>query len=60
MQPDSITHPPTPVRPFPLWIVRAGAVIATLLLLALAMPLVWAALASGLGLLALAALVNPW
>jgi hypothetical protein len=56
MQPDTIAHPPTPVRPFPLWIIRAGALTATLLLLVLAMPLVWAALASGLGLLALAAL----
>jgi hypothetical protein len=56
MQPDTIAHPPTSVRQFPLWTIRAGAIAATLLLLALAMPLVWAALASGLGLLALAAM----
>jgi hypothetical protein len=56
MQPDSIAHPPTSVRQLPLWTIRAAAVGATLLLLALALPLVWAAVATGLGLVALVAI----
>ncbi len=40
----------------PTWAVRAGAVAATIVLLAMSLPLVWAAVSAGLGLLALTVL----
>jgi hypothetical protein len=41
-------------RDIPKWIVRGAAIAATVVLLALSVPLVWAAVSAGLGLLALA------
>lgn len=41
---------------FKIWMVRGGAVAATIALLALSAPLVWAAVAAGAGMLALAAM----
>jgi hypothetical protein len=56
MHPDTIAQLQTSVRQIPLWTIRAGAFAATLMLLALAMPLVWAAVVTGLGLVALVAM----
>lgn len=54
MQLDSRNYRARPFSRMPVWLVRTGAVVASVALLALSMPLVWAAVSAGVGLMALA------
>ena len=57
MQQLAHTARKTPFQEIPIWMVRAAAIAATLVLLAASVPVVWAAVSAGLGLLALAVMV---
>ena len=46
-----------PLRELPLWMVRVAGVAATVALLAMSVPVVWAAVSAGLGLLAMTVMV---
>lgn len=45
---------PPSISRLPTWVIRATAVFATVVLLAMSMPVIWAAVSAGLGLVALA------
>jgi len=46
-----------PLRELPLWVVRVAGVATTVALLAMSVPVVWAAVSAGLGLLAMTVMV---
>jgi hypothetical protein len=54
MQLDSRNDRARPFSHMPVWLLRAAAVATSVVLLALSMPLVWAAVSAGAGLMALA------
>ena len=56
MQPITANHTRRHSRQLPVWLLRAGALAVTVALLALATPVIWAAVSAGLGLVALASM----
>ena len=54
MQVPSSRHKVHSLREIPTWVVRIAAVASTVVLLALSVPVIWAAVSAGLGLVALA------
>jgi hypothetical protein len=56
MQPITTNHARRHSRQLPVWLLRAGALAVTVALLALATPVIWAAVSAGLGLVALASM----